>query len=120
MSSPESCADIAIGAFVKKLGRPYWPNWAGLIPGDTTNGWNASKPDWRVQADSIMDDFELCCGVAIGRNKSDIDKLRSKTLSLFSDYLVEKASIAAAARAVELARERLAELKASIKTFPVA
>lgn len=119
MSSPEACADIAIGNFVKMLGAPYWPNWAGLIPGDTTNGWNASKPDWRVQADSIMDNFELCCGVAIGRNKTDIDRLRSKTLSLFSDYLVEKASIAAATRAVQLAQEKLAALKASAKTFPV-
>lgn len=90
----QACADIAIDKFVKKLGPPYYPNWSVLIPGDNVNGWGATKPDWRIQADSMMDDFELCVGVKIGRNQNEIDRLRTRTLATFSDYLVEKAALA--------------------------
>ncbi len=119
MSNAQPCADVAIGNFVKKLGKPYWPNWAGLVPGDQTTGWGASKPSWRVQADSIMDDFELCVGINIGRNRSEIDKLRTETLSIFSDYLVEKATLAVAKFALVEAKSHLLTLKASITTFKV-
>ncbi|MBO9723955.1 MAG: hypothetical protein J7530_06235 [Novosphingobium sp.] len=117
MERAQACADIAIDKFVKKLGPPYYPNWSALIPGDNTNGWGATKPDWRVQADSMMDDFELCAGVKIGRNRNEIDKLRTRTLATFGDYLVEKATLATAKAAIAQAKARLLTVKASITTF---
>lgn len=117
MERPQACADIAIDKFVKKLGPPYYPNWSALVPGDNTTGWGATKPDWRVQADSIMDDFELCAGVKIGRNHNEIDKLRTRTLATFSDYLVEKAALAGAKVALLSAQMKLKSLKSSITTF---
>ena len=49
MSNAQSCADLAIGNFVK-LGKPYSPNWARLILGDQTAGSAVSKPSWCVQS----------------------------------------------------------------------
>lgn len=117
MERPQACADIAIDKFVKKLGPPFYPNWAALVPGDTTSGWGATKPDWRIQADSIMDDFELCAGVKIGRNLNEINKLRDRTLAIFSDYLVEKAALATAKEAFLMAKVKLQHVKTSITTF---
>jgi len=117
MDGAQTCADKEIGKFVQSLGPPYGPNWAGLIPGDTTNGWNASKADWRAQADGIMDAFETCVGVKIARVQSEIDALRSQTLSVFSDYLVEKALLSAAKLRFRMAAAHLADVKGAIKTF---
>jgi hypothetical protein len=117
MADVVACADNAISDFVKiQIGSPPWPNWRGLIPGDTQNGWGASKPSWRAQALSIISDFENCAGVQIVHNTSHIDKLRSKTLTTFRDYLVEQAGVAAAAEAVKAAKAALEGAKANLAT----
>jgi hypothetical protein len=102
------CADDAISNFVREqIGTPPWPNWAGLKPGDTTNGWGASAASWRAQAKSIISDFDACAGVRIQRNNSHLNKLRTKTLTTFRDYMVEQAGVVAAEAAVMSARAAL-------------
>lgn len=115
----EKCADSAIQDFVKKLAPPYYPNWAGLIPGDIPNGWGASRPSWRKQADSIMNAFEECIGFKIRRNYTEVEMLRNETLSTFRHYLIENAILSEAKISLEKAKNRLKNVKSSITTFKV-
>jgi uncharacterized protein YbbK (DUF523 family) len=112
-----TCADNAISEFVRdQIGSPPWPNWAGLIPGDTQNGWGASVASWRQQADAIMSAFEECAGVRIPRVRTHIDKLRRRTLTTFRDYMVEQAEVVAAADAAVEAQAALKSAKQNLQT----
>ena len=116
MGKAQDCADGAIAKFVEhELKAPYWPNWAGLVPGDSEKGWGASKADWRAQCGAIMDDFDACAGVTIARVQRDINKLRSETLAILSDYLVDRATLAQAQAALIAARQTLLAARANIR-----
>lgn len=113
-----TCADRAISEFVRdQIGSPPWPNWAGLIPGDTQNGWGASVANWRQQADAIMSAFEDCAGVQVPRVRTHIDKLRKRTLTTFRDYMVEQAELAAADDAAANAQAALKAAKQNLQTL---
>ena len=117
MATAVTCADRAISNFVRdQIGSPPWPTWAGLIPGDTQNGWGASVAAWRLQADAIMTEFEQCAGVQIPRVRTHIDKLRKRTLTTFRDYMVEQAGLARAAGEVAAAQAALKVAKQNLQT----
>lgn len=112
-----TCADAAISDFVRdNVGSPPWPNWGGLIPGDTANGWNASAGDWRAQAKVIIANFQACAGVTVPFVTTHINKLRNRTLTTFRDYIVEQAQVATAAVALASAKASLDLAKAQQQT----
>jgi hypothetical protein len=116
MPTLQRCADGAIDGFVHNdLGSPPWPNWAALKPTD----WGADKASWRVQAGSMITDFETCCGVKITCPDNELDGLHDMTLSDFSVYLVQKAQLHSAMVAVSVAQEHLNGVQARITAFPV-
>jgi hypothetical protein len=111
VGSFQKCADGAIDAFAKGLGKPYYPNWADLVPMDDNKGWGADDAGWRKQADGIISDFEDCAGVKIDCDATDIASLGKQTLSDFSDYLVETAEHASALFAAHMAISNLKQVR---------
>jgi hypothetical protein len=117
MVSYAQCANNAIRDFLEpKDDSELWPNWPPLIPGGSP-GWGATADEWNAQAHVMIRSFEVCCSVKITCSADEIENLRLQNLTVFKQYVVEKAEHAGALLAVKMAQLHLRRLKLTIRTF---